>query len=85
MYINRIILIVVSLLIGSPTLWASVNRTQNAPDSVYILPYPTLNDHGRRGMQFVWSSDGEHWENVADGQVFVKCDFGPWKRMYKPY
>ena len=36
-------------------------------------------------MQFVWSSDGEKWQNIADGQVFVKCDFGPWKRMYKPY
>ena len=36
-------------------------------------------------MQFVWSSDGENWQNVADGQVFVKCDFGPWKKMYEPY
>ena len=75
----------ISLLACVQTLYASTDKTQNQPDSVYIFPYPTLNDAGRRGMQFVWSSDGEKWQNIADGQVFVKCDFGPWKRMYKPY
>ena len=75
----------ISLLACVHTLYASTDKTQNQPDSVYIFPYPTLNDAGRRGMQFVWSSDGEKWQNIADGQVFVKCDFGPWKRMYKPY
>lgn len=75
----------ISLLACVQTLYASTDKTQNQPDSVYIFPYPTLNDAGRRGMQFVWSSDGEKWQNIADGQVFVKCDFGPWKRIYKPY
>ena len=75
----------ISLLACVQTLYASTDKTQNQPDSVYIFPYPTLNDAGRRGMQFVWSSDGEKWQNIADGQVFVICDFGPWKRMYKPY
>ncbi len=75
----------ISLLACVQTLYASTDKTQNQLDSVYIFPYPTLNDAGRRGMQFVWSSDGEKWQNIADGQVFVKCDFGPWKRMYKPY
>ncbi len=54
------------------------------PDSVYVFPYPTTNDHGRRGMQFVWSADGEHWQDVAEGMVFMRCDFGAWKYMYKP-
>lgn len=85
MNINKIILIVVCLLVCSQTMWARADKMQNEPDSVYIFPYPTLNDGGRRGMQFIWSSDGENWQNVAEGQVFVKCDFGPWKKMYKPY
>ena len=54
------------------------------PDSVYVFPYPTTNDHGRRGMQFVWSADGEHWQDVAEGMVFMRCDFGAWKYMYRP-
>ena len=54
------------------------------PDSVYVFPYPTTNDHGRRGMQFVWSADGKHWQDVAEGMVFMRCDFGAWKYMYKP-
>ena len=42
------------------------------PDSVYVFPYPTTNDHGRRGMQFVWSADGKHWQDVAEGMVFME-------------
>ena len=71
MNINKIILIVVCLLVCGQTVWARADKIQSGPDSVYIFPYPTLNDGGRRGMQFVWSSDGENWQNVADGQVFV--------------
>ena len=41
---------------------AHIDEIMNGPDSVYIFPYPTLNDGGRRGMQFVWSSDGENWQ-----------------------
>ena len=58
----------ISLLACVQTLYASTDKTQNQPDSVYIFPYPTLNDAGRRGMQFVWSSDGEKWQNIADGE-----------------
>lgn len=54
------------------------------PDSVYVFPYPTVNDNGRRGMQLVWSTDREQWHDVAGGMVFLKCDFGPWKHVYRP-
>lgn len=54
------------------------------PDSVYVFPYPTTNDKGRRGMQLVWSTDREQWHDVAGGMVFLKCDFGPWKHVYRP-
>lgn len=54
------------------------------PDSVYVFPYPTVNDNGRRGMQLVWSTDREQWHDVAEGMVFLKCDFGPWKHVYRP-
>lgn len=54
------------------------------PDSVYVFPYPTTNDNGRRGMQLVWSTDREQWHDVAGGMVFLKCDFGPWKHVYRP-
>lgn len=54
------------------------------PDSVYVFPYPTTNDKGRRGMQLVWSTDREQWHDVAGGVVFLKCDFGPWKHVYRP-
>lgn len=54
------------------------------PDSVYVFPYPTTNDNGRRGMQLVWSTDRGQWHDVAGGMVFLKCDFGPWKHVYRP-
>ena len=54
------------------------------PDSVYVFPYPTVNDNGRCGMQLVWSTDREQWHDVAEGMVFLKCDFGPWKHVYRP-
>ena len=78
------IVMAVCLLAGGQTVCAATDEVRSEPDSVYLFPYPTLNDGGRRGMQFVWSTDGERWQNVADGQTFVKCDFGPWKRMYEP-
>ena len=54
------------------------------PDSVYVFPYPTTNDNGRRGMQLMWSADRTCWNDVAGGMVFLKCDFGPWKHVYRP-
>lgn len=54
------------------------------PDSVYIFPYPTTNDNGRRGMLLMWSADRTCWNDVAGGMVFLKCDFGPWKHVYRP-
>ena len=36
----------ISLLACVQTLYASTDKTQNQPDSVYIFPYPTLNDAG---------------------------------------
>lgn len=82
--IKHLLVLCFCLILALPVS-AHIDEIMNGPDSVYIFPYPTLNDGGRRGMQFVWSSDGENWQNVADGQVFVKCDFGPWKKMYEPY
>lgn len=35
-------------------------------------------------MQLVWSTDREQWHDVAGGMVFLKCDFGPWKHVYRP-
>ena len=82
---KNLLLVVVVLIAYIEPISAIINKIQNEPDSVYLFPYPTQNDGGRRGTQFLWSSDGNSWQNVADGQVFVRCDFGPWKRMYKPY
>lgn len=55
------------------------------PDSVFLFPHPTLHDGGRRGMLFKWSADGQQWNDVGMGQIYLRCDFGPWKKLYKPY
>lgn len=55
------------------------------PDSVYILPYASIHDHGRRGLQFVWSTDCKNWHDLASGAALVRCDFNPIKQIYRPY
>lgn len=35
-------------------------------------------------MQLMWSADRTCWNDVAGGMVFLKCDFGPWKHVYRP-
>lgn len=57
----------------------------NNPDSVYLLPYVTIQDKGRSGLRFAWSVDGKNWQPVANGQVYLKCDYGSQKYMQTPY
>ena len=77
------IVIIGSIICSQPAL-AATDKINNAPDSVYILPYATTHDDGRSGMRFAWSPDGEQWFSVANGYRYVRSDFGNTKMMIAP-
>ncbi len=54
------------------------------PDSVYV--FPLSHDQRPRTARHAvrLGADGEHWQDVAEGMVFMRCDFGAWKYMYRP-
>ncbi len=81
------LLIILSLLFGSTSLWAATHKVTNEPDSVFLFAYATPDDSGKSGLKLAWSMDGEQWFSVADGFGYVKCDYGRWgsdKRMFCP-
>ena len=77
------IVIIGSIICSQPAL-AATDKINNAPDSVYIVPYTTTHDDGRSGMRFAWSPDGEQWFSVANGYRYVRSDFGNTKMMIAP-
>ncbi len=63
-------------------------RTAPEPDSAYIFAYSTLENGGRNGLHFAWSTDRENWHPIGPKHSFVKSDYGTWggeKRMYDPF
>lgn len=80
---KRLIIIIVLAVYGQ-IMQATVDKVCDVPDSVYILPYTTVNDIGRSGLRFAWSPDAERWMSVADGYRYIRSDFGSWKTMIKP-
>lgn len=76
--------IAMTLIVCGQTAFAAADKVNNAPDSVYILPYTTQHDEGRSGMRFAWSPDAKQWFSVADGYRYVRSDFSNRKTMIAP-
>lgn len=55
------------------------------PDSVYIFPYASINDQGRKGLLIAWSTDKVTWHDLIDGAALLRCDLNPVKEIYIPY
>jgi len=82
-----LLLCMIALLIGKPTLGA-VSQMTKQPDSVYLFSYSTEKDAGRGGLYFAWSTDQENWTPIGPEFRFLFCDYGRWgaeKRLVTPF
>ena len=69
------------------TAQASVNRTDNHPDSVYLLTYADQYANGGGGLKFAYSIDRQQWTSIGEGYGYVSSDYGAWgseKKMFHP-
>lgn len=58
------------------------------PETAHVIAYSTVEDEGRGGLRFAWSTDRELWHPIGDGFAYVKSDYSRWgseKRMIDPF
>ena len=68
-------------------LRANVNKSDNHPDSVYLLTYADQYANGGGGLKFAYSTDKKRWTSIGDGYGYVSSDYGAWgseKKMFHP-
>ena len=79
---KKIILLVLAIALSGVATFA------NEPDSAYLFAYTKMQNEGRSGLLFAWSTDKEAWHAIGPEFGFVKSDYSRWgseKRMIKPF
>ncbi|MBB2144884.1 alpha-L-arabinofuranosidase [Pedobacter sp. LMG 31464] len=79
---RKFILFAVCIFLQIGNIDASTIKSTNEPDSVYLFA------HGANGLRFAWSVDKQNYTSIANGHIYLKCDYGRWgteKKMYAPY
>jgi alpha-L-arabinofuranosidase len=69
-------------------LFISTQAFTNESDSAYLFAYTKMQNEGRSGLFFAWSTDKENWHAIGPEFGFVKSDYSRWgseKRMIKPF
>lgn len=88
MMINRLFFLMFCSLFLPLTTWSFHNGMSLKPDSAYLFAYASLNDGGRAGLHFAWSTGKQIWHAIGPDHSFLRCDYGRWgaqKRMLRPF
>jgi len=85
---KSIILVVTFIAFIALPVFSAPSVSPAAPDSAYIFAYSSLNNGGRGGLHFAWSTDRKNWVSIGPEMRFLFCDYGRWgsqKRLVTPF
>lgn len=83
---SKIIMPLMFAAICPTALNATVKKSENHPDSVYLLSYATPSNP-KEGIRLAYSIDQKNWIGIGNNHSFVRSDFGTWgaeKNMFSP-